>query len=52
MELQLSMEDDLFVVKLYEINLSGYKEAVIYKCKVIDSSVEEMIDHINIHIRL
>lgn len=47
MGLQLSMEDDLFIVKLYEINLSGCKEAVIYKCKVIDSSVEEMIDHIN-----
>ena len=47
MGLQLSMEDDLFVVKLHEINLSGYKEAIIYKCKVIDSSVEEMIDHIN-----
>lgn len=47
MGLQLSMEEDLFIVKLYEDSLSGYKENVVYKCKVSDSSMEEMIDHIN-----
>lgn len=47
MELQLSMEEDLFIVKLYEDSLSGHKENVVYKCKVSDSSMEEMIDHIN-----
>ncbi|WP_270943272.1 hypothetical protein [Romboutsia lituseburensis] len=47
MGLQLSMEEDLFIVKLYEDSLSGHKENVVYKCKVSDSSMEEMIDHIN-----
>ncbi|MGL4914177.1 MAG: hypothetical protein ACRC3Y_17275 [Romboutsia sp.] len=47
MGLKLLMEDDLFVVKLYEDGLAGYKESVVYKCKVTDSSVEEMIDHID-----
>ncbi|MGL5713062.1 MAG: hypothetical protein ACRCX2_08590 [Paraclostridium sp.] len=47
MGLMLIMEDDLFVVKLYEDGLSGYKESVVYKCKVSDSSVEDMIEHIN-----
>ena len=47
MGLRLLMEDDLFVVKLHEDSLSGYKESVVYKCKVSDSSVEEMIDHID-----
>lgn len=47
MGLRLLMEDDLFVVKLYEDSLAGYKESVVYKCKVSDSSVEEMIDHID-----
>lgn len=47
MGLQLSMEEDLFIVKLYEDSLSGHKENVVYKCKVSDSSIKEMIDHIN-----
>ena len=47
MGLKLLMEEDLFVVKIYENNLAGYKENVVYKCKVSDSSVEEMIDHID-----
>ncbi|MGL5347972.1 MAG: hypothetical protein ACRDA3_11525 [Peptostreptococcaceae bacterium] len=47
MGLKLLMEEDLFVVKLYEDGLAGYKENVVYKCKVSDSSVEEMIDHID-----
>ena len=47
MGLKLLMEEDLFVVKIYENNLEGYKENVVYKCKVSDSSVEEMIDHID-----
>ncbi len=47
MGLKLLMEEDLFVVKIYETNLAGYKENVVYKCKVSDSSVEEMIDHID-----
>ncbi|MGL5330454.1 MAG: hypothetical protein ACRDD7_14380 [Peptostreptococcaceae bacterium] len=47
MGLKLLMEEDLFVVKLYEGGLAGYKENVVYKCKVSDSSVEEMIDHID-----
>lgn len=47
MGLQLSMEEDLFIVKLYEDSLVGHKENVVYKCKVSDSSMEEMIDHIN-----
>ena len=47
MGLKLLMEDELFIVKLYERNLSGHKENVVYKCKVIDSSIEEMIEHIN-----
>ncbi|MEG2540098.1 MAG: hypothetical protein RSA01_10935 [Clostridium sp.] len=47
MGLKLLMEDDLFVVKIYENNLEGYKENVVYKCKVSDSSVEEMMDHID-----
>lgn len=46
MGLKLFMEDDLFVVKLYEDSLSGYKENVVYKCKVSDSSEEEMLEHI------
>lgn len=47
MGLQLSIEEDLFIVKLYEESLSGHKENVVYKCKVSDSSMEEMIGHIN-----
>ena len=47
MGLKLLMEEDLFVVKLYEDGLAGYKENVVYKCKVSDSSLEEMIDHID-----
>ena len=47
MGLKLLMEEDLFVVKLYEDSLAGCKENVVYKCKVSDSSVEEMIDHID-----
>lgn len=47
MGLKLLMEEDLFVVKIYENNLAGYKENVVYKCKVRDSSVEEMIDHLD-----
>lgn len=47
MGLNLFMEDDLFVVKLYETNLAGYKENVVYKCKVSDSNIEEMIEHMN-----
>ncbi len=47
MGLKLLMEDDLFVVKLYEDGLAGYKESVVYKCSVSDSSVEAMIDHID-----
>ncbi|MGL5711570.1 MAG: hypothetical protein ACRCXT_20400 [Paraclostridium sp.] len=45
--LKLLMEDDLFVFKIHETNLVGYKENVVYKCKVSDSSVEEMIEHID-----
>lgn len=47
MGLKLLMEEDLFVVKLYEDSLSGHKESVVYKCKVSDSSVEDMIEHLN-----
>ncbi|MGL5718904.1 MAG: hypothetical protein ACRCXT_19165 [Paraclostridium sp.] len=47
MGLKLLMEDDLFVVKLYEYGLSGYTESIVYKCKVIDSSIDEMIEHID-----
>ncbi|MGL5378380.1 hypothetical protein [Clostridium sp.] len=47
MGLKLSMEDDLYVVKLYEDSLSGYRESVVYKCKVSDSSIEDMIEHID-----
>ncbi|MGL4878742.1 hypothetical protein [Paraclostridium dentum] len=47
MGLKLSMEDNLYVVKLYEDSISGHRENVVYKCKVSDSSVEDMIDHIN-----
>ncbi|MGL4911253.1 MAG: hypothetical protein ACRC3Y_02350 [Romboutsia sp.] len=47
MGLRLLMEEDSFVVKLYEDNVSGYKESAVYRCKVSDSSIEEMIDHID-----
>ncbi|MGL4913229.1 MAG: hypothetical protein ACRC3Y_12455 [Romboutsia sp.] len=47
MGLKLSMEDNLYVVKLYEDSISGHRESVVYKCKVSDSSVEDMIEHIN-----
>ncbi|MGL5695200.1 MAG: hypothetical protein ACRCXA_14060 [Peptostreptococcaceae bacterium] len=47
MGIKLLMEDDLFVVKLYETNSTGYRENIVYKCKVSDSSIEEMINHID-----
>lgn len=47
MGLKLLMEENLFVVKLYEHDLCGHKESVVYKCKVSDSSIEEMIEHLN-----
>lgn len=47
MGLKLLIEEDLFVVKLYEDGLAGYKDNVVYKCKVSDSSIEEMINHVN-----
>lgn len=47
MGLKLLMEEDLFVVKLYEYSLCGHKESVVYKCKVSDLSIEEMIEHLN-----
>ncbi|MGL5714281.1 MAG: hypothetical protein ACRCX2_14770 [Paraclostridium sp.] len=31
MGLKLLREDDLFVVRLYEDGLAGYKESVVYK---------------------
>lgn len=47
MGLKLFMEEDLFVVKLYETNLARHKENIVYKCKVSDSNIEEMIEHMN-----
>ena len=47
MGLKLLREDDLYVVKLYEDSLSGHRESVVYKCKASDSSIEDMIEHIN-----
>ncbi|MGL5718355.1 MAG: hypothetical protein ACRCX2_35450 [Paraclostridium sp.] len=47
MGLKLLREDDLFVVRLYEDGLAGYKESVVYKCKVSDSSVDSMIEHLD-----
>ncbi|MCR8747237.1 hypothetical protein [Romboutsia lituseburensis] len=47
MGLKLLMEEELFVVKLYEYSLCGHKESVVYKCKVSDLSIEEMIEHLN-----
>ncbi|MGL5329615.1 MAG: hypothetical protein ACRDD7_10125 [Peptostreptococcaceae bacterium] len=47
MGIKLLKEDDLYLVKLYETNLTGYKENTVYKCNASDSSMEEMIEHIN-----
>ncbi|MGL5712297.1 MAG: hypothetical protein ACRCX2_04705 [Paraclostridium sp.] len=47
MGLKLLREDDLFVVRLYEDGLAGYKESVVYKCKVSYSSVDNMIEYLD-----
>lgn len=44
--LQLNMEDDEFVIKLYEISKEcGYKEQIVYRCDRADTSLDEMIHH-------
>ena len=44
--LQLNMEDDEFVIKLYEISKEcGYKEQIVYRCTRADTSFDEMIHH-------